>query len=100
MSVNIELHFTVSGIAVEAQAQEVEREIRELLRDEGIENQVGFGVVAEDGAFLVTGESQWPLIITRFYLWQPKFEKYFDMAVKEAAPDAKVALVWGYPDEE
>ncbi|MER6677489.1 hypothetical protein [Streptomyces sp. NPDC000983] len=100
MSVNINLHFTVSQLTDVAQAEAVAGSIGELLRDEGIEDQVSYGAVCDSGVHYVTGESQFPLIITGFGRWQPQFETSFASAVAEAAPAAKGVVEWGYPDEE
>lgn len=100
MSVNIELGFTVTGLADEAQAKDVARAIGELLDAEGIEDQVGYGVVLDKGEYLVTGESEFALIITRFYAWGPTFETAFARTVAEVAPTAQAAVEWGYPDED
>ncbi|MET9610779.1 hypothetical protein ABZZ17_37810 [Streptomyces sp. NPDC006512] len=101
MSVNIDLAFTVTGIADEPQAWEIVRALQGLLRDENIENQVSLGVAKDDdGAFFVSGESDFPLGISRFYLWQPQFEGAFAATVSEVAAGAKPEVRWGYPDEE
>ncbi|MFG2293614.1 hypothetical protein [Streptomyces sp. NPDC048603] len=100
MSVNIEFGFRVTNIADEAQAQAVITELRELMRDEGIGDQVRMAVEEEDGACLVVGETVFPLIVSRSYLWCPEFEKSFAWYVKEAAPAATGVLEWNYPDEE
>ncbi|MEU6760500.1 hypothetical protein [Streptomyces sp. NPDC046685] len=99
MSVNINLHFTVSQLTDAAQAEEVAESIGELLRDEGIENQISYGAVCDAGVHYVSGETQFPLSISGFGRWQPAFESSFAFAVTEAAPAAKGVLDWGYPDE-
>ncbi|MFD6875036.1 MULTISPECIES: hypothetical protein [unclassified Streptomyces] len=99
MSVNIEFSLRVSNIVDEAQAQAVLGELRELLRDEGIADQVRVATEGEGGVWLVVGETDFPLIVSRSYLWCPKFESSVDWYVKEVAPSATVALEWNYPDE-
>ncbi|MFC9729950.1 hypothetical protein [Streptomyces roseolus] len=100
MSVNINIHFTVSQLSDAAQAEAVAESIGELLRDEGIEDQISYGTACDDGVHYVSGETQFPLSITRFGRWQPEFESSFAFAVAEAAPAAKGVIEWGYPDEE
>ncbi|MFF7454426.1 hypothetical protein [Kitasatospora sp. NPDC008115] len=100
MSVNIELGFTVTGLADEAQAKNVARAIGVLLDAEGIEDQVRHGVRFDEGEYLVTGESGLALIISGFYNWGPAFEGAFARTVAEVAPTAKAEVEWGYPDED
>ncbi|MEU9234071.1 hypothetical protein [Streptomyces subrutilus] len=101
MSVNIDLAFTVTGVTGEPQAREIVRALQELMRDESLENQVSLGfAVDDDGSFFVSGESDFPLGISRFYLWQPHFEGLFTAIIAEMAPGAKPEIRWGYPDEE
>ncbi|OEJ30444.1 hypothetical protein [Streptomyces subrutilus] len=101
MSVNIDLAFTVTGVTGEPQAQEIVRALQELMRDESMDNQVSIGIaVDDDGSFFVSGDSDFPLGISRFYLWQPHFEGLFAATVAEVAADAKPEIRWGYPDEE
>ncbi|MGW6918856.1 hypothetical protein ACWGB8_34290 [Kitasatospora sp. NPDC054939] len=99
MSVNIDLHFTVSRLADAAQAEAVAASVGELLRDERIEDQISYGAVCDDGVHYVSGETQFPLSITGFGRWAPEFESSFAFAVAEAAPTAKGVIEWGYPDE-
>ncbi|MFD0279618.1 hypothetical protein ACFVHB_37800 [Kitasatospora sp. NPDC127111] len=100
MSVNIDLHLSVSNLSGRSQAEEVLQALVELLRDEGIEREVGIRCVEDGGEYYVTGEAGYPLIITRFYLWGPKFEEAVARAVGGIAPDAKAVVTWGYPDDE
>ncbi|AXE26605.1 hypothetical protein C0216_27025 [Streptomyces globosus] len=101
MSVNIDLAFAVTGLADRRQAEDVVRAVQELLYDESLENQVSHGWSVDDaGAFFVSGESDHPLGITRFYLWQPHFEGLFAATVAGVAPAAAHEIRWGYPDEE
>ncbi|MFG2820989.1 hypothetical protein ACGFX4_16375 [Kitasatospora sp. NPDC048365] len=100
MSVNIDLHFTVSELTDAAQAEAVAASVGSLLRDEGFEDQISYGPVVDNGVHYVTGESRFPIIISGFGRWQPYFETSFASAVAEAAPGAETSIDWGYPDEE
>ncbi|WP_327260335.1 hypothetical protein OG444_01595 [Streptomyces sp. NBC_01232] len=101
MSVNIDLAFTVTGVADEPQAWAIVRALQELMYEEDIANQVTIGVaVDDDGSYFVSGESDFPLGISRFYLWQPHFEGVFGVTVGAVAAGAKPEIRWGYPDEE
>ncbi|MGW1771287.1 hypothetical protein [Streptomyces sp. NPDC002104] len=101
MSVNIDLAFTVTGVTGEPQAWAIVRALEELLREESLSPQVSLGVaVDDDGAFFVSGESDFPLGISRFYLWRPHFEGLFAATVAEVAAGASGKVQWGYPDEE
>ncbi|MFD5467974.1 hypothetical protein ACFWIQ_34960 [Kitasatospora sp. NPDC127059] len=100
MSVNIDLHFTVSKLTDAAQAEAVSVSVGDLLRDEGFEDQISYGPVVDNGVHYVTGEARYPIIISGFGRWQPHFETSFAAAVAEVAPDAEAFITWGYPDEE
>ncbi|MGI5355824.1 hypothetical protein ACQI4E_10985 [Streptomyces sp. CA-252508] len=100
MSVNITFTLTVTALQDEAQAREVVRSLDEVMEDERIQDQVNLGVAWEDGKAVVAGETDFPLSIVRFHLWQPNFESYVKFAVEEVAPGAEVTLDWGYPDLE
>ncbi|RST11665.1 hypothetical protein E2C00_10270 [Streptomyces sp. WAC05374] len=101
MSVNITFTLAVTGLKDEAQAREVVRSLDEVMEDERVQDQVNLGVAwDEDGTAFVSGETDFPLSITRFHLWQPQFESYVKFAVDEVAPEAKLTLDWGYPDLE
>ncbi|MFI0350982.1 hypothetical protein [Actinomadura sp. 9N407] len=100
MSVNIDFNFTVTDVTDEEQAQQIVRELDEMLRDEAIKDQVNLGVVFDEGKWFVSGETDFPLIITRFALWKPEFESTFRYCVGKVAAAAKVTIDWGYPDLE
>ncbi|MEU2395855.1 hypothetical protein [Streptomyces sp. NPDC007369] len=101
MSVNIDLAFEVTRVTGEPQAWAVVRALTQLMYEECIENQVTLGVaVDDDGAYFVSGESDFPLCVSRSYLWRPAFEKSFAATVAEVAPDAEPVVRWGFPDEE
>ncbi|MER5863432.1 hypothetical protein [Kitasatospora sp. NPDC002040] len=99
MSVNIDLHFTVSQLADSAQAEAVAVSIGDLLRDEGFEGQIGYGAVCDNGVHYVSGETKFPISISGFGRWQPYFETSFASAVAEVAPAAETDIEWGYPDD-
>ncbi|MFD3871883.1 hypothetical protein [Streptomyces sp. NPDC058623] len=100
MSVNIEFSVRVSNLADEAQARAVLAELKELLGEERIADQVRLAVEGEDGAWFVVGDTDFPLIVSRSYLWRPKFEESLAWYAKEAAPAATVVVDWNYPDEQ
>ncbi|GAA2624970.1 hypothetical protein GCM10010425_21300 [Streptomyces spororaveus] len=98
---NIDLAFTVTRVADEPQAWAIVRALQELMHEEDIANQVTIGVaVDDDGSYFVSGDSDFPLGISRFYLWQPHFEGVFAATVAEVAAGAAPEIRWGYPDEE
>ncbi|MFJ1565829.1 hypothetical protein [Streptomyces erythrochromogenes] len=100
MSVNIDLEFTVTGVADEPQAREIAGALEELAREESVDGYIRITVgVGEDGACLVSGKSRFPLSISGFHRWQPHFEGLFAMTVAEVAADARPEISWGYPDE-
>ncbi|GAA2482963.1 hypothetical protein [Streptomyces gobitricini] len=100
MSVNITFTLTVTALKDESQAREVVRSLDEVMEDERIQDQVNLGVAWEDGKAFVSGETDFPLSITRFHLWQPEFESHVKFAVGQVAPGAEITLDWGYPDLE
>ncbi|WP_406193739.1 hypothetical protein OH807_03485 [Kitasatospora sp. NBC_01560] len=100
MSVNIDLHLSVSGLADQDEAEQVLGALAGLLREEGIEDEVPIGWVDDRGEYFVTGESRYALSISRFYRWRPAFEEAVARVVGDAVPAAKPTVTWGYPDEE
>ncbi|MFA7763578.1 hypothetical protein ACGFNX_29690 [Streptomyces sp. NPDC048723] len=101
MSVNIDLAFTVTRVADEPQAWAIVRALQELMYEEDIADQVTIGVAVDDGgSYFVSGDSDFPLGISRFYLWQPHFEGVFASTVAAVAAGAEPEVRWGYPDEE
>ncbi|MEU6314339.1 hypothetical protein [Streptomyces sp. NPDC047014] len=101
MSVNIDLAFTVTGVADDPQGLRIVSALQELMDEEHIGLQVGIGVARDDdGALFVSGTSDFPLCVSRFYLWRPHFEKRFQDTVEEAAAGVVGRIEWGYPDEE
>ncbi|MEV7558363.1 hypothetical protein [Streptomyces sp. NPDC089795] len=101
MSVNIDLAFTVTTVADEPQAWAIVRALQLLMYEEHIAAQVTIGVaVGDDGTYFVSGESDIPLCVSRFYLWRPHFEGVFAATVAEVAAGAEPKIDWGYPDEE
>ncbi|WP_354644228.1 hypothetical protein [Kitasatospora camelliae] len=101
MSVNINVSLSVTGLTDQPQVERVVEELRELMGEEGISREVevsraggtdgDLGVVAANGPF--------PLSISRFSQWQPHFEGMVAFTVREVAPQARIAIDWGYPDE-
>ncbi|WP_405363166.1 hypothetical protein OG535_36960 [Kitasatospora sp. NBC_00085] len=100
MSVNIDLHLSIGNLGSREEAERVLHALVGLLREEGIEDEVPIGWVEDRGEFFLTGESSYPLIITRFYRWRPMFEEAVARVVGDAAAAAKATVTWGYPDEE
>ncbi|MFF4103585.1 hypothetical protein [Streptomyces sp. NPDC001903] len=100
MSANVAFTFRVTGIEDEARAQAVVEELRELMRDESIGRQVTIGIRQEDGVYVVTGGTDFPVSVSRAHLWCPEFEKSVAWYAKEAAPSAICAVEWCHPDEQ
>jgi hypothetical protein len=100
MSVNVMLSFMVTNIADEAQAKSVTDVLDALVRDENLHGQVGLGWSFDRGVYFVSGETDYPVGISRFYLWRPHFESAFKERVTDAAPAAAVEISWDYPDED
>ncbi|MFE1830431.1 hypothetical protein [Streptomyces yangpuensis] len=100
MSVNIDLAFTVTGVADEPQAREIAGALEELMREEHIDGYVRITVgVDTDGACRVLGKSRFPLSVSGFHRWQPHFESLFAMTLADVTA-ARAEIDWGYPDEE
>ncbi|MFD6112423.1 hypothetical protein ACFWG0_20225 [Streptomyces yangpuensis] len=103
MSVNIDLAFTVTGVADEPQAREIVGALEELMREESMDGYVRITVAADadaDGACRVLGKSRFPLSISGFHRWQPHFESLFATTVADVTAAARAEIDWGYPDEE
>ncbi|WP_046775802.1 hypothetical protein [Streptomyces yangpuensis] len=101
MSVNIDLAFTVTGVADEPQAREIVGALEELMREESMDGYVRITVDADaDGTCRVLGRSRFPLSISGFHRWQPYFESLFATTVADVTTAARAEIEWGYPDEE
>jgi hypothetical protein len=100
MGVNVMLDFEVRGLADEAQARSVVTALAELIRDEGLADEVGLGWSVEDGQHWISGETDHPVGISRFHTWRPHFEASFHQRVHTLAPAATASINWQYPDND
>jgi hypothetical protein len=100
MSVNVMFSLIVTNIASEAQAKLVTESLYALVRDEDLQDEVGLGWVFDEGVYFVSGETDYPVRFSRFYLWRPIFESAVKGRVADIAPAAVVKLSWHYPDED
>ncbi|MER6308164.1 hypothetical protein ACWCXK_03465 [Streptomyces sp. NPDC001739] len=101
MGVNIMLDFEVHGLADEAQTKSVLRGLVELIRAEGLqEHEVGLGWSVEGGRHWISGETDYPIGISRFHTWRPHFEAAFRERIQALAPAATAAINWRYPDDD
>ena len=101
MGVNVMFDFEVHGLADEAQTRSVLGGLVELVRGEGLEDhEVGMGWSVTDGRHRISGETDHPIGISRFYAWRPYFETAFCERVRELAPEAEASINWRYPDDE
>ncbi|MCC3313638.1 TY-Chap domain-containing protein [Nocardia africana] len=70
-------------------------------RDEGIVDEVpAWCEVADDGMFVVGGETDQPLITIGWWEWGPWFEAHIQHSVAELVPDAQVSFDWEVLDED
>ncbi|MFD3923186.1 hypothetical protein [Streptomyces sp. NPDC058595] len=101
MGVNVMLDFEVHGLADEAQARSVLSTLAELIREEGLqEHEVGLGWSVEEGRHWISGETDHPIGVSRFYAWRPHFETAFRERVHTLAPAATASINWQYPDDD
>lgn len=100
MGVNIMMVFGVDELADEAEAESVANALIELVREEGFaEHEVGVRWDVEDGNHWVAGQSEYPIGISRFHAWRPRFEAAVQERVRAVAPSAEPSVTWWYPDE-
>lgn len=101
MGVNVMFNLEVRGLADEAQTKAVLDSLVELIASEGLTDQgVGLGWSVEDGKHWISGETDFPIGISRMYAWRPRFETDFRERVLALAPAATATINWRYPDEE
>jgi hypothetical protein len=101
MGVNIMFSFEVAGLADEAQTRSVLDSLAELVAEEGLrDHEVGMGWSLQDGRHRITGETDYPIGISRFYAWRPHFEAAFHERVRALAPAATASIDWRYPDDD
>ncbi len=101
MSVNIDLGLTIRFDGDEALARAVLAAVDAVLLHERVRYEVAtYCEVFDDGKVVVRGETDAPMIINRWHKWGPGFEAQIEHSVAELAPDAHVAIDWGFPDED
>ncbi|MBF6175256.1 hypothetical protein [Nocardia blacklockiae] len=100
MGVNVKFWFEVRGLSGEEEAKGVTEALAELVKGEDLEDEVGLGWSVEEGVYWVSGETDYPVGIARFYAWRPRFEDDFQGRVRAVAPGAVATINWEYPDEE
>jgi hypothetical protein len=91
VSVNVNLSFSVT----DAGGPEVIEVVEGVLRKHSVDGDVRL-TYADDR---LTGDTPYPLIISRFYAWHEEFEADLTAAVTAVAPSAHVELAWDFPDE-
>ncbi|MFB7719449.1 hypothetical protein [Nocardia sp. NPDC056100] len=102
MSENIDLRLTIRFDGDEELARAVLAAVDAVLLHERVYYEVPTYCEAfEDGRFVVRGETDpAPMGITRWFKWGPRFEAQIEHTVAELVPDARVAIDWGFPDED
>ncbi|MFJ9370319.1 TY-Chap domain-containing protein [Nocardia sp. NPDC101769] len=101
MSVCINLRFSIRFHGDEAVARAVQAVVDAVSRDEGILYEVpAWCEMADDGMYVVRGETDQPLITNGWWEWGPWFEAHIQHSVAELVPDAQVSFDWEVPDEE
>ncbi|SDL79216.1 hypothetical protein SAMN05216298_0036 [Glycomyces sambucus] len=99
MSVNIDLYLDVKNLESPDEADRVKTAVDSVMKDHGIESWMVVRVVHDSPS--VTARSEpYPIIISGFGRWSPRFERDIDQAIHAIAPSARIALDWGFPDEE
>ncbi|WP_405793935.1 hypothetical protein [Streptomyces sp. NBC_01506] len=100
MGVNIMFAFGVEELADEAETESVANALTDLVREEGFqEHEVGVRWDLADGRHWVAGQTDYPIGISRFYAWRPRFEAAIQERVYAVAPSAKAGITFWYPDE-
>ncbi|MFF7446682.1 MULTISPECIES: hypothetical protein [unclassified Streptomyces] len=98
MSVNIHLYLDILNLASAEEADAVAVSVEEVLKDHGIESWMQVGVYHQPPKVLASSEHG-PIIISGFGKWSERFEADATEAIRATAPDARIELEWGYPDE-
>ncbi|MEV6098452.1 hypothetical protein [Nocardia sp. NPDC051981] len=102
MSENIDLRLTIRFDGDEALARAVHAAVDAVLLHERVYYEVPtYCELTDGGTFVVFGGTDPdPLIITRSDKWMPLLEAQIKRSVAELVPDARVAIDWGFPDED
>ena len=95
MSINVNLSLRVDGLS-HSDSASVMAAVQQVLGHEGLTDDVV--LTSADGSALL-GHTPYPLIISSFHRWHGGFEAALRSAVTAAAPNAVVAIDWGFPDE-
>ncbi|MFD1047087.1 hypothetical protein ACFQ1S_16795 [Kibdelosporangium lantanae] len=100
MSVNIDVSFTVRELKDESERAGVAALLTEVLKTEGLDEEVSLTLGDDGGTLFVQANSDHPIIFSGFYRWSEEFEESLTSQVAALVPHAEVDFDWGYPDEE
>ncbi|MBB5911705.1 hypothetical protein BJY24_000572 [Nocardia transvalensis] len=101
MSTNVEFDFTITGFTTTERAEQVVAAVAAIMEEENIYDQgVGVGHAVLDGEIFISGETRWPLGISRSRFWRPYFEGKVAAAAEHVEPAARTEFSWRYPDED
>lgn len=95
------LDFEVHGLAGEEQVKSVVGALANLVREEDFQaHEVGLGWSVQDGRYWISGETDYPVGVSRFHAWRPLFEAALRERVRALAPAATASINWRYPDDD
>ena len=96
MSANINIRFTVTGLADQHEADLLFDRLDELIRAEGLDDELLLSMDEEglDG-ITILADTNVPLIISKAYVYMPKVEQKFAALIP---PNATLEFHWEYAD--
>ncbi|MBF6213984.1 hypothetical protein IU433_21695 [Nocardia puris] len=95
---NIHLSLYIEKLASPDEADAVEVAVQKVLNDHGIDSWMCIGVF-HDPPWVKACSEHGPIIVRGFAEWSKTFERDVTAAILGVAPEAKIDLEWGYPDE-
>lgn len=100
VSVNIGVAFSIRELGDERERAGVAALLTDVLEKERLSDGV---LITFDGSgenLSVSADSDYPVIFSRFYLWQPDFEAMLTRRVTALVPHAELEFYWEYVDED
>ncbi|GAA2143511.1 hypothetical protein [Glycomyces algeriensis] len=99
MSVNVHLYLDVNGLESPAEADRLGTVVNLVLKEHGIDSWMRVSVVHDPPSIAARSEPH-PIIVRGFGEWSKQFERDVETEIHALAPQARIDLDWGYPDEE
>jgi hypothetical protein len=99
MSVNVHLYLNVDGLESPDEADRIGKAVNLVLKEHGIDSWMVVRVLPDPPSLSARSEPH-AIIVRGFGEWSKRFERDVETEIHGIAPQARIDLDWGYPDEE